>query len=175
MTVSGATMQWGPGSVSTTLNSTPLMLPLTKKMSPGNTGKTSSHTEGRIRVTSAAEEFQYLDGRAGKTPGSTVWGKRQRGFQTGPQWCHLLGGHGSVSHTWYQGRHEYCYKKTHRHPGHFIYCRQTSHVTPYQGRITMLAWVQTCKSLPQLSIEAKHKYIILNLFMFSISVIVWSF
>lgn len=34
MTVSGATMQWGAGSVSMTLNSTARMPPRTRKMSP---------------------------------------------------------------------------------------------------------------------------------------------
>ena len=54
MTVSGETMQYGPGSVSTTLNSTALMPPRIWKMSPFLTG--------------------------GTPPGSTASGIHQRGF-----------------------------------------------------------------------------------------------
>ena len=39
MTVSGATMQWGAGSVSMTLNSTARMPPRTRKMSPFSMGR----------------------------------------------------------------------------------------------------------------------------------------
>lgn len=39
MMVSGATMQWGAGSVSITLNSTALMPPLTRKISPTEKAK----------------------------------------------------------------------------------------------------------------------------------------
>lgn len=80
MTVSGATMQWGLGSVSTTLNSTARMLPLTRKMSPVGTDVHPEVEDGDFlfyHLTKAAkfivaEVFLYLCAQAGKLPGSTA-------------------------------------------------------------------------------------------------------